>query len=231
MIKALQKFVFNSQLKLRLRTFKKVLELKSYFFRAITYRLRNLNQFKVYGYDDKIDETLLRIVNHILKVEEIENIEDDLKFINQTSFQDEKLLQLIDAYNVIDNIVRSGVDKDKVFLDHKPKKSFIENLESQSIRDVRKKLNEFIKVDVDEIIDRSSYKISLNVQDIISYITITSTLTFIGGYLYNKIFFTLHGLNISLFFTPSDYVFAAFEQIRVAIISGFFALMIFYKCC
>lgn len=223
--KKLARFVINR----RLRKFKEVIHLNTLFIYAIRLRFRNLNEFKLNGHSEQDDKTTLDITNHILKIKQVDNLDSYEDKFDSFSLQDETLFKLMDAYEKIQNIINSGLEKPKVELNLNIEEPFIDEIEKKTARKIKSKLKKVIKKDVEDLIDRSTLKIDISLNELVTHFTLIGTLTFIGRYIYNKIFYSLHGIDINIFFGPSDYVFSAFDQIRFAITNGFLALVgVFY---
>jgi hypothetical protein len=223
------KIYYNIKLKLSLRNFKKLIGLRNLVKGNIFIRIRKLGKFQTYGHNDENDNDIHYITNHILEIEENKNKEEKLKDLILICRQDEKLLQLFDLYIKIDDLIHSALDKKNKMPEFNPKKPLLENIETLSLKKIKKALSKFIKADLNEIIDRSTFKIDITVQETLSYITLISTLIFCGGYIYNTILFKLYGIDASFYFGISDYISAAIKQINLAFIGGIFALFGFFR--
>lgn len=71
---------------------------------------------------------------------------------------------------------------------------------------------------------RSSLKLDLSQQDIGVILTVLSSLFLISGFLYNKFLLGAFGIDVSLFFSLSDYLAASIEKIRYSALGGLVGL-------
>jgi hypothetical protein len=62
--------------------------------------------------------------------------------------------------------------------------------------------------------ERSAIKLEIGLSDISALIAVTSTVFVVSGFLYTRYFFSLFGVDVSLFFSLGDYLAASIEQIR-----------------
>lgn len=228
MITKLFKLYYHIKLKLSLRNFKKILDLKDLIKGTIFIRIRKLGHFQTYGHNDENDSNTHYIANHILEIEKNEIKENKLKDLISTCKKDEKLLQLFDLYKRIEILINSSIKKETKVLEFNPKKPLLDKVESISLRKIKNGLRKFIKSDLDEIINHSTFKVDITIQEVLSYITLISALVFCGSYIYNTILFKYYGIDASLYFTISDYISTAIKQINFAIIGGVFALIGFF---
>lgn len=229
MINWLKKKISRLKLKIWMYSFRRLLDLTTLFVQAIRFRFRYLCGFKLVGHDIENDELTLKVINHLLGLQVLSNFSEYYEKVDRTVFEDEKLLQLIDAYVILFNLVSKQEFQPNVDFEIKPKDPFIENLTDTSTRSIKQQLKRFLRNDIDELIDRSTYKFDFSLSDLISYITLTSTLLLIGGFIYNKLFYTLHGVTLKHIFGPADYLFAAAEQLESALISGLAALIGYFS--
>jgi hypothetical protein len=89
----------------------------------------------------------------------------------------------------------------------------------------RKRLHEVWQT----LAERSALKVDFTLSDLSALIGFMSAVFVISGYLYTHYFYSMFGMDVSLFFTISDYLAASIEQIRYGAISaglGLFSFMI-----
>jgi hypothetical protein len=225
-IDLLIKFYYRIKLKLILLKFKKVKDLQSFIKWCIFTRIRKINNFKNYGYSVTDDNTTYDLTNHLLKIK----IFEDDKFKKSLDFisKDEKIIQFVDLYLQIQNSINKTLKKELIKIDQKPQKAIFENVDDESTNKIKKILKEIIRPDYEEVLDRTSFKIDISLQETLSYLTLMTSIIFCGGFLYNNILFGLYNINISLFFNLSDYVSSSIEQIQPAIIGASLTLIVLF---
>lgn len=212
-----------------MRQFKKLIDLKNLVKGLIFIRIRNLGEFQTYGHNTENDNDTHYVADHIMGNEHDKIKEKRLINLIQISRQDEKLLQLFDLFRRIENLIDSAAGRKSKSSEFNPKTTLILDIENHSFRIIKKTLRKFIKPDLNEVIDRSTFKIAISLKETISFITLITPLIFSGGYLYNSILFGLYGIDTSLYFGLSDYISVTINQIRFAIIGGIFALFGFFR--
>jgi hypothetical protein len=224
-MKYIIKIYYKIKLKLILFELKKTKDLQNFIKWCIITRIRRINNFNNYGYNDNNDKIANEITNHILKIKKINQDEKINKTLN-FSFKDEKVLQLMDLYFKIQNSINKYLKKEIIKIDEKPQKLIFENFENISTKKIKKVLKKIIKPDYEAVIDRTSYKINISLQEMLSYLTLTTTIIFCGAFLYNKILFGFYNIDISLFFNLSDYVSSSIEHIQTGIVGASITLII-----
>lgn len=73
--------------------------------------------------------------------------------------------------------------------------------------------------------ERSAIKFTVSIANISSLFGVISVVFVASGFLYTRYFFAQFGLDVSLFFTLSDYLAASIEQIRIGAFSALASLM------
>ena len=73
--------------------------------------------------------------------------------------------------------------------------------------------------------DRGALKIDISAQGIVVLISLVSSLFLVSGYLYNYFLLREFGIDVSLFFTLSDYVAASLSRLSSIFIGAFFAFL------
>ncbi|MGY6649679.1 hypothetical protein [Wenyingzhuangia sp. IMCC45574] len=227
MIKKLLKILYQTRLHLTVRNFKKTIELKDFIVFLISIRVRRIAKYKTFGHNTENDNDVSFITYFLLDIKSLEKKEKKLKELISKCEKDEKILQLLDLYIKIDSKLKSTLNKETSNIKLSPKKVLIENIDTQSVKKIKKILKEFIKPDLDIIIERSTLKFNITIQKTLSYLTLLSTLIFCGGYIYNQILFGLYRIDISNYFNVSDYIIVSAKQIGIAIIAGLISLASF----
>lgn len=95
----------------------------------------------------------------------------------------------------------------------------IQPLEAGSIYKIHARLKKRFGVIRSELAERSALKIDFNLSDMVGFIGVISALFVISGYLYTRILLGAFGIDVSLFFSLTDYLAASIEQIRYAAFS------------
>ncbi len=101
----------------------------------------------------------------------------------------------------------------------------IQPIEAGSIYKIHARLKKRFGVIRSELAERTALKIDFNLSDIVGAIGVISALFVISGYLYTRILLGAFGIDVSLFFSLTDYLAASIEQIRYAAFSTVFALV------
>lgn len=73
--------------------------------------------------------------------------------------------------------------------------------------------------------ERSALKVDVKLSDISTVVGLISICVAISGYLHTHYFYSLFGIDVSLFFGITDYLAASVEQIRYGAIAAFFAFI------
>ncbi len=100
-------------------------------------------------------------------------------------------------------------------------------LDASNIYKTHAKLKKRLWVIRAELAERSAIKLDIHVSDLTGLIGIVSALFVISGFLYTRILLGAFGIDVSLFFSLTDYLAASIEQLRYAAISSAIGIVVF----
>ena len=76
----------------------------------------------------------------------------------------------------------------------------------------------------ENIADREALKIEIATKEIMALLSVVSSFFLISGYLYNRLLFGEFGIDVSKFFTLSDYIASSVSQIGYTFAATFLSL-------
>lgn len=97
------------------------------------------------------------------------------------------------------------------------------SLTHDDVGKLKKQTKHALKKHRNEIADKEAVKLSITLSQLGSGIALLSALFVVSGYLYDKYYLGAFGIDVSKYFTISDYLSTSVESIRYAGFSGFFA--------
>lgn len=228
--------------KIELLEFKRALKVDTLLLQKLKYLIREMNpKARLEGHDEDFDKTVYIAAFRLLKPEifgkdpdfpsrdvPVEEIYDELKAlyskiqtnvdaIVQEISQEPRVRQVLIHCSLIQHFLEKRKKNSAVAEYHLARATKMDSgVIPLTVRDlyslkrtVRKEM-----VALREIIaDREALKIEIAAKEIVALLSIVSSFFLISGYLYNRLLFEEFGIDVSKFFTLSDYIASSVSQI------------------
>lgn len=141
----------------------------------------------------------------------------DVDSIVEKIEEEQSVKQILSDYCLIQHFVEIGLENDSFAQYHlsRAKKMGlgVTPLTNRDIRQLKRKLKKDIAKLRDTIADRKALKIDISASEIVVLISAASSLFLISGYLYNYLLLGEFGVDVSKFFTLSDYISSSISRI------------------
>jgi hypothetical protein len=213
------------------RRFKKLKRIQNFAYNGLHFRIKNIKGFKIYGYNEENDELVFFTISDILDL--TFNTEDEAKLVElktevselkEIVLADSKSQKLIYIFFEIQQLINDKLQKtDIVFPNYNINEKNKFDVSLDNINNIAKNVSSLSKNEINEVFDRSSFKLKLSYTNFLHLISIVTPLILIGAYLSNKIYFSNFNIDIHNFFNVSDYISISIAEIELASISVIFA--------
>ncbi|MCF8298862.1 MAG: hypothetical protein K9J13_15040 [Saprospiraceae bacterium] len=210
----LAKLEIKLDIKIKRKKYKKLVNIQSLIIRTLHYRIRNILNYKVNGYDRFNDDIVyLLLINifklelNVLEKEKYNKFSEEVLNLKKDIIEDDNVKIMLCYYSQLQKIINQMMKYDEDEYDEYLLND-IENYKAttENIKELKKEIKESSKQEAACVYERSSMKLDFTLNNIITIITLITTLIFIGSYIYNSRFYLFFGIEIQKYFLFSDYI-------------------------
>jgi len=161
-----------------------------------------------------------------------EKYKNDINQLIDCALENPRIRSTIEKYFIVESFLSNQIKNDrasqyylKQARTYNPKASIIDfNSFFKSYKETKKEVRQL----KNEVSDKEAIKFTISLSNIGVFITIVSTFFLITGYLYNYFLLGHFGIEISRYFTLSDYLGSSIDGIRYSALAAAIALVFFF---
>jgi hypothetical protein len=219
------------RLKLEFRKYKKAIKLSNFTCIYLNYRLRNILNFQDIGLSKKEDDFTFFIISNLLELKlntedraKSNEVKGEISSLQSKASFDDDVIMLIDIFAQLKNVSNVKLEKEKVLSDRViPNNQHFVDIEN--LKKTEKELKIFAKKNIDIVKERTAFKINFSYSEVSSIIPVIAPLVIIGSYLFNKTYYSVFDIEVSNYFSTSDYLATSIEHIERSFITGIFSII------
>lgn len=223
--------LYRVALKLEFRKYKKVKKLSNLTYLYLAYRLRNIFNFHDIGWSKNDDNLIFFVISNLLELkhhsednDNLKEVEDEISALISKASDDYDVKVLVDIFAQLENVLNDKFKRDEILKQREiPHDSHV--VELNDLKKTEKKLKEFSKKNIEVVKERTAFKINFTYSEVSSIIAVTAPLIIISSYLYNKTFYGEFGVDVSRYFSISDYISTSIVHIEKSLRIGIFAII------
>ena len=159
-------------------------------------------------------------------------IETDVDSIVQEISQEPRVSQVLIAYSLIQHFLAMRKKNEAVAEYHLTRARGMEPgvipLTDKDLYSLKRTMRKEMVALRDIFAARKALKIEFTATEIVALLSVASSFFLISGYLYNRLLFREFGIDVSKFFTLSDYIASSVSQIGATFASAFLSLVAFF---
>ena len=243
--------------KIELLTFKRALKIGTLQLQQLKYLIREMDpKARLEGHDADFDKTVHVAAFRLLKPEifgkdpdfpardvPAEEIYDELKAlyseiqtnvdaIVQEISQEPRVRQVLIHYSLIQHFLEMSKKNSAVAEYHLTRATKMDSgvipLTIRDLYSLKRTVRKEMVALRENIADREALKIEIAAIEIVALLSIVSSFFLISGYLYNRLLFGEFGIDVSKFFTLSDYIASSISQIGHTFAATLLSLVAFF---